>query len=178
MGQSSPFTFMCSRIRSQVIRYFPWLTPWNRLEHFFFPAETKGIVCDGGEAAAHLPKGRGRSWLQRHSLCTAVLPLCRGCVDLWSDVLTWRAASIWSGAWLAGCHAYRNHICIPARPASTGRNSRGAGTSMKDHGNPILVWSGRLSFARGVSPCLTNPPPAICLQHLEVFCSLQVYDER
>lgn len=141
MGQSSPFAFMCSRIRSQVICYFPWLTPWNRLKHFFFPAEMKGIVCDGGEAAAHPPKGRGRLWLQRHSLCTSVLPLCRGRVDLLSDVLTWRAGSIWSGAWLAGCHAYRNHICIPARPATTERNSKGAGTNMKDNGNPILVWS-------------------------------------
>ena len=141
-GQSSPFTFMCSRIRSQVVRYFPWLTPWNRLKHFSFPAEMKGIVCDGEGAAARLPKGRGRSWLQRHSLCTSVLPLCRGCVDLLSDVLTWRAASIWSGAWLAGCYAYRNHICIPASPATTERNSKGAGTNMKDHGNPFLVWSG------------------------------------
>lgn len=140
-GQSSLFTFTCSRIRSQVIRYFPWLTPRNRLKLFFFPAGIKGIVCDGGEAAAHLPKGRGRLWLQRHSLCTSVLPLCRGCVDLLSDVLMCRAASIWSGAWLAGCRAYRNHICTPARPATTETNSKGAGTNMKDYGNPILVWS-------------------------------------
>lgn len=140
-GQSSLFTFMCSRIRSQVIHYFPWLTPRNRLKLFFFPAGMKGIVCDGGEAAAHLPKGRGRLWLQRHSLCTSVLPLCRGCVDLLSDVLMRRAASIWSGAWLAGCRAYRNHICTPARPATTETNSKGAGTNMKDYGNPILVWS-------------------------------------
>lgn len=40
------------------------------------------------------------------------LPPCRGCVDLLSEVLAWRAA----GIWLAGCHAYRNHICISAWP--------------------------------------------------------------
>lgn len=133
---------MCSRIRSQVIRYFSWLTPWNRLKRFFFPAEMKGIFCDGEAAAARLPKGRGRSRLQHHSLWTSALPLCRRCVDLLSDMVTWRAASIWSGPRLAGCRAYRNHICIPARPATTERNSKGAGTVMKDHGNPILVWSG------------------------------------
>lgn len=34
-----------------------------------------------------------------------------------------------------------------------------------------VVWIlGHLSFARGILPCVINPPPAIYLQHLKMFC--------
>lgn len=175
---------MCSRIRSQVIRYFSWLTPWNRLKRFFFPAEMKGIFCNGEAAAAHLPKGRGRSRLQHHSLCTSALPLCRRCVDLLSDVVTWRAASIWSGPQLAGCRAYKEPHLYPSTSSCHWEEFKG---SWHKHEGPwkshsCVVWIlGHLSFARGISPCVINPAPAIPLQHLKMFCRgwrLQVYERE
>lgn len=170
---------MCRRIRSQVVCYFPWLTPSNGLTHFFFPAEMKGIVCNGEEAAAHLSKGR--SWLQHHSLCSSVLPLCRGCGGLWSDVLTWRAATIWCGTWLAGCCAYGNHICIRAHPTITETNSKELAQTWRTMEIPLLCGLnfGSCLLSKGISPSLINPL-IVCLQHLKVLCrgcSLWVYNE-
>lgn len=185
-GYCSLFAFMCSKITSHVIHCFPWLMPWKRLKYFFFPAAGKGIIC---MEERRLPIWqRGGEGPDRCALpSTHLLPFCRGCVDLLNDVLTWRVASIWSGAWLAGCHAYRNHICISAWPASTGRNSKGAGTKMKGHENPILVWSGLcvLSLLQGklhpIWPILLLSYASVgILQHPKIFCrewSLQFYDE-